>query len=152
VYSALEGRRIVIEFAGGLCLIAAVTLRVAAASLLEMRETRLACAGFNRAGCGGGGCSTPFRSPGSVAAGPYRQGVAIRTDPYPNSLPALTQSMLRASRPLGWRGTAGYAVLAQLETRNGEVSPPRGGGEERRDRAVAADESAAARALRQMRR
>src|SRR2546423_15187375 len=78
----------VIEFAGGLCLIAALTLGgLLLQTLRKLRATRLACAGFERkhaaaAAVLGTGPLAGFRWP----LGPDREAVAVRSDPSPQFL------------------------------------------------------------------
>ena len=77
-----------IEFSGGLYLIAAAALGgLLLQALRRLRETRLACAGFERERAAAVAVldTVPlagFRWP----LGPDHQGVAIRTDPYPQFL------------------------------------------------------------------
>ena len=78
----------VIEFAGGLCLIAALTLGgLLLQTLWRLRATRLACAGFERERAAAVAVldTVPlagFRWP----LGPDREPVAVRSDPYPQFL------------------------------------------------------------------
>jgi PAS domain-containing protein len=142
----------VIEFAGGLCLIAAVTLGgLLLHAFRRLRETRLACARFERERAAAWAVldTVPlagFRWP----LGPDHQGVAVRTDPYPRFLArfdADDAARVEAARLALRRRGAPFSLT--LGTRSGEVFAVEG-----RQAATGEsvlwllDESAAARALR----
>ena len=141
----------VIEFAGGLCLIAAVVLGgLLLQALRRLRETRLACAGSERERTAAVALldTVPlagFRWP----LGPDHQGVAVRTDPYPQFLARFDAddvARVEAARlALHRRGTS---FSLKLGTRNGEMFSLEG--RQARNGQIVLwllDESAAARAL-----
>jgi signal transduction histidine kinase len=142
----------VIEFAGGLCLIAAVTLGgLLLRAVWRLRETRLACAGFERERAAAVAVldTVPlagFRWP----LGPDHQGVAIRTDPFPQFLArfdAVDAERVEAARLVLHRQGTPFAL--RLGTRNGEVFAIEG--RQARNGEIVLwllDESAGARALR----
>jgi len=142
----------VIEFSGGLCLIAAAALGgLLLQALRRLRETRLACAGFERERAAAvavldtvplAGFRWPLR--------PDHQGVAIRTDPYPQFLArfdAVDAERVEVARlALHRRGTP---FSLRLGTRTGEMLAVEG--RQARNGEIVLwllDESAAARALR----
>ena len=114
----------VIEFAGGLCLIAVVTLGgLLLQTYRRLRETRLACAGFERERVAAMAVldTVPlagFRWP----LGADHKAVAVRTDPYPQFLArfeADDAAHVEAARlALDRRGTP---FSLELGTCNGEV-------------------------------
>jgi signal transduction histidine kinase len=142
----------VIEFSGGLCLIAAVTLGgLLLQALWRLRKTRLACAGFERERAAAMAVldTVPlagFRWP----LGSDHQGVAIRTDPYPQFLArfdAVDAERVEAARLALHRRGSPFSL--KLGTRNGEVFAVEG--RQARNGEIVLwllDESAAARALR----
>ena len=140
-----------IEFADGLCLIATVTLGgLLLQAFRRLRETRLACARFERERAAAWAVldTVPlagFRWP----LGPDHQGVAIRTDPYPQFLarfdPVDAERVEAARLALHRRGTP---FSLRLGTRNGEVFAVEGRPARNGEIVLwLLDESAAARAL-----
>ena len=141
----------VIEFAGGLCLIAALTLGgLLLQTLRKLRATRLACAGFERKHAAAAAVldTVPlagFRWP----LGPDREPVAVRSDPYPQFLARFDAddvARVEAARiALHRRGTS---FSLKLGTPNGEMFSLEG--RQARNGQIVLwllDESAAARAL-----
>ena len=141
-----------IEFSGGLCLIAAVTLGgLLLQASWRLRETRRACAGFERERAAAVAVldTVPlagFRWP----LGPDREEVAVRTDPYPQFLArfdvADAERVEGARLALHRRGTP---FSLKLETGNGEVFDVEG--RQARNGEIVLwllDDTAAARALR----
>ena len=141
-----------IEFSGGLCLIAAATLGgLLLQALRRLRETRRACAGFERERAAAVAVldTVPlagFRWP----LGHDHQGVAIRTDPYPQFLArfdAVDAERVEAARLALHRGGRPFSL--RLGTSNGEMFAVEG--RQARNGEIVLwllDESAAARALR----
>ena len=140
------------ELAGGLCLIAALTLGgLLLQTLWRLRATRLACAGFERERAAAMAVldTVPlagFRWPPGVE----REGVAVRSDPFPQFLARFDADdgarVEAAQRALRRRG-APFSL--RLETRSGEVLAIEGRQAASGESVLwLLDESAAARALR----